>query len=464
MRTTLIAAGLAVAVLLGMGGSARAGIYNTAEPAPYPLPSTFDRYLIELGSMRGVAMDVWAGDPAFIAAAVGMGATPQAPAPLLAGATLMAGARETLRGRYLRQVQALEAKGRTGELTVEDRLNLGAYYIRLLRYEEAARTLEAAAAEDPDNFKVLANLATANHLAGRLDRAIDYEQQALKAPPRLWAGISADQMDWYRRAERYYLTLLVLRQQEERFQPGRPPATVDALFPGVRFVGRGGEYEAGTITPEDMDRLPAERIPLVSQLTLWLPFDDRVYWLLGELLNAQGDVAPAFRILDDLVYVRNFSATECRAHRRVLSQFMDHPGWKLLSGPKGPAAKEQLLWSLAPRGALGAPPGGVMANEASWLVALGKLQTTDPFNLGPPAERQGSQAPDVVAADGSSGGAPKTAGSGQPGNSSLAPWLPDWRTFLVGMGSGALLALLIAQQVRQSRRRAEQGTGVRKAG
>jgi tetratricopeptide (TPR) repeat protein len=464
MRTTLTAAALAAVALLGPAGSLWAGVYNTAEPAPYPLPSTFDRFQIELGSMRGVAVDVWAGDPAFIASAGGTAAAPQGPAAFFAAATLMAGARETLRGRYLRQVQALEAKGRTGELTAEDRLNLGAYYIRLLRYEEAARTLDAAAAEDPDNFMVLANLATANHLAGRLDRAIDYEQQALKAPPRLWAGISAEQIDWYRRAERYYLSLLMLRQQEERFQPGRPPATVDALFPGVRFVGQGGQYEAGTIAPEDLDRLPAERIPLVSQLTLWLPFDDRVYWLVGELLNAQGDVAPAFRILDDLVYVRNFAATECRAHRRVLFQFVDQAGWKLFGGPKGPAAKEQLLWSLALRGAFGAPPGGTMVNEVSWLAALDRLQGTDPFNFGPGAERPGNQGTNVVAADGSSGTGSKAGASPQPGSPPPAPWLPDWRTFLVGMGSGALLALLIAQQVRQSRRRAEQGAGVRKAG
>jgi tetratricopeptide (TPR) repeat protein len=445
MRTPLIAAGLAVAALLGSAGNLRAGVYNTAEPMPFALPERFSDFQDNLGNFQGVAVDVWKGDRSVIASALGMAAAPQGPAPFLAGATLMAGAKETLRGRFLRQVLALEAKERARELTMEDRINLGAYYIRLLRYEEAARTLEAAVAEDPDNFMALANLSTANYLAGRTDRAIDYEQQALKAPPRLWAGIPGEQMDWYRRAERSYLLLLELRQQEERLQPGRPPTTVDALFPGVRFMGRSGQYEAGAIAPEELDRLPAERIPLVSQLVLWLPFDDRLYWLLGEVLNAQGNIGAAFRIMDNLVYVRNFSATECRAHRRVLFQFVDQPAWKYLAGPQGLASEGMLLWALAPRQA--APGAGALLNEAGPSAAL--RQWTQDSPVGVPT-------PSVTVAD------PSPAEKATPAKP--PSWLPDWRTFLVGMGSGALLALLIAQQVRQGRRRAEQGAGVRKAG
>ena len=93
---------------------------------------------------------------------------------------------------------ALEAKERAGGLSVEDRVNLAAYHVRLFKAEEAVRALAPAEAREPDNFLVLANLATATYLVGagaanpaekqaNLQQAVLYQRRALKAWPAVWA-------------------------------------------------------------------------------------------------------------------------------------------------------------------------------------------------------------------------------------------------------------------------------------
>jgi tetratricopeptide (TPR) repeat protein len=400
MRTALTAA-LAVGLFLLPSGSLHAGLYNTAEPPLYPLPQTFDQFQSVRGDLQGAAVE-------------------------------QPGAPNRLRNHYLQQVKALEAKGKAGDLTVEDRVNLGAYYVRLLRFEEAVRVLSAAEAQEPDNFMVLCNLATANYLAdpqdpARLDRAVTEQEQALKAWPVVWAGLTAEELRWYRRAERFFLTLLQQRRQEARLQAGRPPQTLDDLF-HVRFVGRSGQYEPGTLAPDQMAALPAESVPIVSQLLLWLPFDNRLSWLLAELLNAQGDVESAVKIMDVLV-ATNFNTPELWAHRKVLRQAL--PVAKELGGPNGPVLKEQLAWALAPRGALLPPGAGPLLHEVGWAAALERRRRGDPP---PPPEK------------------------------ATTSWMPDWRPFLVGLGAGVALTVLAGLQFRQSRARARQGDKVRGVG
>jgi tetratricopeptide (TPR) repeat protein len=410
MRTALTAA-LAVGLFLLPSGSLHAGLYNTAEPPLYPPPQTFAQFQSVRGDLQGAAVE-----------------RPGAPNPL--------------REHYLQQVKGLEAKGKAGDLTVEDRVNLGAYYVRLLRFEEAVRVLSAAEAQEPDNFMVLCNLATANYLAdpqdpARLDRAITEQEQALKAWPVVWAGLTADELRWYRRAEGFFLTLLQQRRQEARLQAGRPPQTLDDLF-HVRFVGPSGQYEPGTLAPDQMAALPAERVPIVSQLLLWLPFDNRLYWLLAELLNAQGDVESAVKIMDVLV-ATNFNTPELWAHRKALRQAL--PVAQELGGDKGPVSKEWLLWEVAPREPGLAPGAGPLLKEAAWAAAFERLRRGDA--LAEPRSAAGSGRPPAETADKAAPG-----DKGQP-----ASWMPDWRPFLVGLASGVALALLVGLQVRQSRAR-----------
>jgi hypothetical protein len=402
MRTLLTVA-LAVGVCLAPGGAARAGVYNTAEPLLFPVTWNFQQFQSALGDVRSIAVERKSD-------------------------------RKTLRDHYLEQVEKLGAKQRTVGLTVADRVNLGACYLRLMRFEEAARVLDAAQAEEPDNFMVLANLATANYLAGpqdpaRLARAILYQQQALKAWPSVHAGFTAEQLNWSRRAERYFLNLLELRQQEMRLQSGRAAETLDDLF-HVRFVGPGGKYEAGTLAPDLTDRLPLERVPIVSQLLLWLPFDNRLYWLMAELLNAQGDLRGANAIMNELVDARAYRPPELWAHRQVVRQawLEAEPVLKVLESDQGPEVKQQLLWALAPREAGGAPGAGAVVQEAGWFAALLKMRG-QPLAPGPAAAA--------------------TKGT-PPANT---PWLPDWRTFVVGLATGGALTVLIGQQFRQSQAR-----------
>jgi len=327
-------------------------------------------------------------------------------------------------------------KERAGALTTLDRVNLGACYVRFQRYEEAVRVLEAG---DRQFFLILANLASAYHGMGELKRAIDYQEQALAAWPEVWAGWNGPQLNWYRRVERFYLTLLNERYRETLRNPGRKSfETVDALFPKVRFVDSKGRYAAGTLAPRMRDELPPDASQVVQQLVFWLPWDDRLYWLFAELLNAQGAVGEAFTILDDLVYVRNLSNTpEIFAHRKVLK-----PAAEVLQAfQKTSSPKTWLFWTAAPRGFL--PTGGIGAatHEAGWIASIhaGELLDKNPFVSIP----QGAANP-VQPGDKAAPSAPATA----PANA-----LPDLLQVSVGFGAGVVVGALGLLQIGQWRRR-----------
>src|SRR5262249_46642067 len=57
---------------------------------------------------------------------------------------------------------------------------------------------------------------------------------------------------------------------------------------------------------------------VLQQLLLWLPADTRLYWLLGEAYNADGDVKSAAYILDQLVFSAGINSEELRQHARIL--------------------------------------------------------------------------------------------------------------------------------------------------
>src|SRR5262249_29644352 len=78
----------------------------------------------------------------------------------------------------------------------------------------------------------------------------------------------------------------------------------DRLWP-VNFVNDAGAYEPGKLAAAEKAKLPggdfAEAIATVQQLVLWFPFDVRLYWLLGELYAAKGDVSSALDIMNECV-------------------------------------------------------------------------------------------------------------------------------------------------------------------
>ena len=57
----------------------------------------------------------------------------------------------------------------------------------------------------------------------------------------------------------------------------------------------------------------------MQQLCIWLPDDTRLYWLYGELLNAQGDFKLAREVFNDCVDLRRDNDKLLAAHRRVLN-------------------------------------------------------------------------------------------------------------------------------------------------
>jgi tetratricopeptide (TPR) repeat protein len=292
---------IALLCCLAAAASAQAGLYNTAEPDESPAsllltpkgvqPLPFERF------RRDVLSDL-----------IGI-ANPKPESPK--------------RRRYLSRRDELLAKSRSGRLSAEEQMNLGAYLIRLKQYDDAVRLLTRAAEEDPSNALCLANLATAHQGNGQPERAI-YWLQRLKRKGR-WNGLTAQQRDWFQHAEEYHLRLLLLRTSEmPRGGSSQPATAVDALFSAtgapVRWVGENGHYEPGQMAASERAKLPADALALVEQLLIWLPDDTRLYWLFGELLNAQGDVQGAAAVFEDCVWNRGWNVETLKEHRRLVKE------------------------------------------------------------------------------------------------------------------------------------------------
>lgn len=398
MRASLISV---VAVALGLvhTGSLWAGLYNTAEPPVGPAAG-FGQFREILNDLRSIAVE-----------------QPEGP----------------MRRHYLACVAELEAKSRSVGLTVDDRVNLSAYLIRLLRYHKAVEILTPVATREHGNFMVFANLATAYQLTEQWDRAVDALREAFKIWPRVWAGWSTAQLDSARRAERLHLDLLSLRRRAALGQ-GRAPATMslDPLFvEGRLFVGDSGRYEAGELAAAQRAQLPADVVALVEQLLVWLPHDSALFWQLGELLNATGDVPGAAAVFEELVFSRRVDAPELRRHRQVLNEAL------AVHKQLRPLLREgQMLWWLAPRDALATTPGaGPLLSEAGWVGVLTEVKRRE--------QSGGLEIGSVAAA------APQRPPAPVPGD-----WLPE-RSQVVVVGSvAALIALaLVYLQVREIRRR-----------
>jgi tetratricopeptide (TPR) repeat protein len=335
---------------------------------------------------------------------------------------------------YLQQTMALQARRKAGTLSAEDRTNLGACLIRLGRLDEARRVLEEAErvihADSPYRFFVLLNLASVyQEDPDLLARAIDTQTRALKSWPAVWAGWNRQESEWYRRVETYVLRLMHLRQAEIRIAGGRPGPyqTVDDLFPGVRFVGPDGAYEAGAIDFDIWNKLPPDAESIVIQMMLWQPRDNRLYWLYGELLNARGQVADAFAVLNPLDDIRTGSPRELHAHRNILQmaqkslEFWDYPNWPTLS------------WVVAPRGQLLPPGVGGAAYEMGWAAMF---TSTDPAAV--------TSLPAAMPTEPSAPSPPAASGV-----------LPDWRLVTVSFVTGMVVAVLAMLQWQQWRRRRE---------
>jgi tetratricopeptide (TPR) repeat protein len=393
-----------VVLLLALGclaTPARAGLYNSADPVPPIPPGRLPDTIKDLSSLA---------------------------APLKEGAVPTPG---TVRFHYQSQLQFLEALRRERPLTVTECADLGACYIRFGKVREALETLRNQG--DNKHFLLQANLAVAYHAQGNWHQAVRAQQAALELWPNVHAGWSLQQLAWYRHVDRYYLRLLQARFREQELrESGRSPKgtnspdQLDQLFPEVKFVGSDGKtYEAGALARAMVDQLPHDALQVVVQLVVWLPGDNRLCWLLAELLNAGGFVEPAAEILQDLSWARRFGPPDLLAHRGVLRQAVP-----VLRELRDSTKRGQLLAGLTVP-PLFAPPGlGAAAQGSGALVPVDLLPRLE---LGPGPAPAPPPAPD------SPGGAPNVAF--------------DWRHITVGFLAGGLVTFLLGLQWQEWMRR-----------
>jgi tetratricopeptide (TPR) repeat protein len=392
LRISLMVLGMGLA-----GTPAQAGLYNTAEK---PLPITsLSKARQWLGELRGARIRKEDRDK-----------------PALAGSK---------RAEYLSLVARLESQERAGTLLTEDRANLGACYIRLGWYTDAIRVLQAG---DPEHFMIQANLANAYHQLGDLFLAIRHQERAMARLAQPIAGWTAAQRFAFRRTETYYLNLLKDRSREQR--EGKAATQVDALFPGLRFVGPDGTYTAGEWSMDVALRLPPNAMDIVLQFVVWMPHDDRLFWQFGEFLNALGEVKEAYEVLNELSFTRTGSAfPDLLKHRKVLAQALE-VSKAFPPAEQGPVVQVHLLALLSPRGLIVSPGAGNIAQETAALSPVVLLPLLRP--------RRGELPIPPT---------PPDAATAEPAR------LPNWKHIIVSFVFGFLAAALLGLQWQEWRRR-----------
>src|SRR5262249_51522975 len=151
---------------------------------------------------------------------------------------------------------------------------------------------------------------------------------------------------------------------------------------------------------------------VVQQLLVWMPEDARLIWLLGELLNANGDIVSARTVFSEFKsrfkeLPRNAALVKAKDENALMERFMeDHP-----TIAKRFKALNEYVAPL-PEASGGQPTGG---NK-------------------PPA--------DVVPKKNNTGPGP-TVGTVNV----------DWQTLGIGFGAGGLVGMLVTWQLRDVLRR-----------
>src|ERR1035438_1357325 len=131
-------------------------------------------------------------------------------------------------------------------------------------------------------------------------------RKALENWPKTWGEGNAEQkqflesLGWeetaferYRQYETLFKRLIDNRLKEKKqLDPKNPaaervdPIFLDAKGEPIRFVNEKGLFEPGRIAAADKEQMPRDAVEAVEQLLLWMPADNRLLWLLGEVFNA----------------------------------------------------------------------------------------------------------------------------------------------------------------------------------
>jgi tetratricopeptide (TPR) repeat protein len=232
---------------------------------------------------------------------------------------------------FVAERDRLRTLSKRAPLKTSEALDLSVALIRLRAYEEAIAVLTPLVLRERNNFMLLGNLASAYQASGQYNRAAEYLQQSQDSWPRQWPGLSKEQLDWYHELEKYQLRLVKKRYRESLKRPAaqgserRPSSmadSVDDLFDNaqgpLQFKAEDGTYQAGTLAETERKKLPAHALAIVQQFVLWFPDDTRLYWQLGELYNADKDVAAAATILHECIWTRRYDVPLLQEHRKIV--------------------------------------------------------------------------------------------------------------------------------------------------
>jgi tetratricopeptide (TPR) repeat protein len=338
---------------------------------------------------------------------------------------------EHFRYQLQQQIATLEAARANGTLGLMDRINLSGAYLRFGTPKEVIRLLN----RQDSHFLLQANLAAAYFLEGELSLAVSHQQQALALWPEVMAGWNEQQLQFNRECERYVLRLYERRREEQELQRSRPnrgSIDIDSLFRGVRYIGPDGQYVAGSISRQMRDLLPYDALGIMLQLGCWYPNDMRLYWQLGEMLNAHSQVEQASQIFTELLDSGHSTFKDLADHRRVLLTAL--PAYRVWHERKSRGQMVSAMMAL-PRPTLGGVAGDVGSLTTAWAVAIWAEQ--------PPPNEFGDMAKQML----------QPAGQAGPDPSLQLPF--NWRHVAIGFVWGALVMLLLQLQWRAWRRQRE---------
>jgi hypothetical protein len=297
--------------ILALSSSARAGLYHPDVLAQFDIDA--DGYAVPLSlssfkSLVGVANE----------------------------ADLIKGAPETESHKKL--VHAIEARRKKGNLSPPELVAQSAELLRL-RFErdyiDEAIDLLRAIRPLPTGYEFLIQTHQAHAFMIRpngrdVARAYEFEESAVKDYdfPKSIPGLTDLQVKWYHRLERDYYLLFLRHRQEEAARRLNAADQLDPIFASgtksmrkpIRYVGESGRYEAGGLAASEMEKLPRDAVAIVQQMILWDPSDPRLWWQLGEVYNAQGDVKSAWAVFDSLLDFNTwkFAVPELKEHYRIL--------------------------------------------------------------------------------------------------------------------------------------------------
>ncbi len=225
------------------------------------------------------------------------------------------------RKKYLQDLSRLDKLSRERKLLPEEFSDLGALFIRLNQAPIALETLRKADREYPQNFRILANLASAWQILGEFDRAIQVSEQAIAIAPRKYAGAEKLHLFWIKQLKK--------QKAGQKFEN---------LF-SLQFQSSEGKYLPGGIDPAQLKTIPKDAIASVQLLALWFPADSLLLMQLAEIANASGDPEVALAMMDGCVTEFGLREGILLEHRRILKEYVqgrktakdekhqDHKNW-----------------------------------------------------------------------------------------------------------------------------------------